>query len=547
MHSRRARHPSERSLRAFDLGKLSDAAGEVILSHVSACVRCRDTLNFSLSDSFVSGLRAAHASAGGTHSEPVSDSKPEPCVVEGEPEPTGGLPVQLFENAEYEVIRELGRGGMGIVYLARDKMMDRNVVLKVLRSAYLERPDTRQRFIGEMRAAAQLDHPNIVKALACLQSKNLIVFVMECVDGEDLHWLVKNQGPLPVAKACWYAFQAALGLQHAHEKGMVHRDIKPHNLMLARGKSHVIKILDFGLAKASREKGEEFGLTREGQMLGTPEYVAPEQTLDATAVTILADIYSLGCTLYFLLTGSPPFTRKTAFEIVAAHHNAEVPPLVEARRDVPVGLQSVLCKMMAKKPADRYELPADVARDLLPFFKDASASAARPATVPPPAAARPHGPKMTPSMDARKVKAFQPGTVPPPRRHSQKKTEEPFDDLNNEYAFTSNRTAARRRTALVAFGGLIFAIAMVAIIVCAVHPKSESTTPTKPKGVPSSEPRPGNAKQGENDIAKGPDHAPEGGGNPTPKDKVDRNAAGAANGGQKNEPKNVDLDRPAVE
>src|SRR5205085_12473387 len=143
---------------------------------------------------------------------------------------------------------------------------------------------------------------------SALQAGELLVLAMEYVQGEDLAHFVRAHGRLPVANACYYVQQVALGLQHAFEKGMVHRDIKPQNLILAReGKKHVVKILDFGLAKASRE-GEEAdrGLTGTGWMMGTPDYIAPEQALDAARADIRADIYSLGCTLYYLLSGNPP-------------------------------------------------------------------------------------------------------------------------------------------------------------------------------------------------------------------------------------------------
>jgi hypothetical protein len=188
--------------------------------------------------------------------------------------------------------------------------------------------------------------------------------------GQDLSQVVKRRGPLPVTNATFYAQQVALGLQHAHEKGMVHRDIKPNNLMLAiEGKKHVVKILDFGLAKATSEKAADAGLTKTGQMLGTPDYIAPEQTLDAQKADIRADIYSLGCTLYFLLSGHSPFQGNSLYEILQAHHQTEAQPLNLVRNDVPAELAGVVSKMMAKNPANRYQTPMEVAKALNPFFK----------------------------------------------------------------------------------------------------------------------------------------------------------------------------------
>src|SRR5262249_27328753 len=154
---------------------------------------------------------------------------------------------------------------------------------------------------------AKLRHPNIVTAYSAVRMGDSIVFAMEYVEGLDLSKMVKAKGPLPIGHACHFVYQAALGLQHAHEEGLVHRDIKPGNLMLSRNRDKaVVKVLDFGLAKATRTEAPDAGLTSEGQALGTPDFIAPEQILDAQSADIRADIYSLGGTLYYLLTGRPP-------------------------------------------------------------------------------------------------------------------------------------------------------------------------------------------------------------------------------------------------
>jgi formylglycine-generating enzyme required for sulfatase activity len=193
---------------------------------------------------------------------------------------------------------------------------------------------------------------------------------MEYVEGEDLAKLVQTQGPLPVALACCYVQQAALGLQHAFEKKMVHRDIKPQNLILAReGARHIVKVLDFGLAKVTRAKNEDAGLTDDGAMLGTPAYVAPEQTLDAANADIRADVYSLGCTLYYLLTGAPPFEGRSVYEVLQAHQSMEAKPLNLVRPEVPEELAAVVRKMLAKDPAQRYQTPVALVQALAPFVK----------------------------------------------------------------------------------------------------------------------------------------------------------------------------------
>ncbi len=170
--------------------------------------------------------------------------------------------------------------------------------------------------------------------------------------------------------ACYFIYQAALGLQHAHERGMVHRDIKPANLILAReGKKAIVKVLDFGLAKVTSEGQADSGLTREGQMLGTPDYIAPEQIRDAQSADIRADIYSLGCTFYYLLTGGPPFRGEHLWDVYQAHFSMDAGPLNLVRPEVPVELAAVVAKMMAKEPGRRFQTPGEVAQALTPFFK----------------------------------------------------------------------------------------------------------------------------------------------------------------------------------
>ena len=268
---------------------------------------------------------------------------------------------------------------MGVVYLAKNKLMDRLEVLKVINKALLDRPGAVERFLREIRSAAKLSHLNVVAAYSALQLGDLLVFAMEYVEGQDLAAVVKANGPLPVPHACFYVQQAAQGLQHAFEKKMVHRDIKPQNLMLARdGRKHVVKVLDFGLAKVMREKTEDTGLTGEGKMLGTPDYMAPEQTLDATSADIRADIYSLGCTLYFLLSGSRPFKGKNLYDIMQAHQSLEAPALNLARPEVPAELATVVHKMMAKDRAQRYQTPLEVVQALSPFVKRGATSESSP-------------------------------------------------------------------------------------------------------------------------------------------------------------------------
>jgi hypothetical protein len=297
------------------------------------------------------------------------------------------LPPGLADHPDYRIIRELGRGGMGVVYLAHNQLMGRDEVLKVMGRHIIEKPGVMERFLREIRSVAKLRHTNIVTAHTAFRLGESIVFAMEYVDGYDLSKLVKAKGPLSVAHATNFIYQAALGLQHAHEEGMVHRDIKPGNLMLSRkGGRALVKVLDFGLAKASREGTVDTALTREGQMLGTPDYIAPEQTLDPQKADIRADIYSLGCTLYYLLKGGPPFKGSSLFEVLQAHHATEATALDQVRPDVPRELAAVVARMMAKEPAERFQTPAEAARALAPFFKGGHTLAAAAASPPIPAA-----------------------------------------------------------------------------------------------------------------------------------------------------------------
>jgi serine/threonine protein kinase len=259
---------------------------------------------------------------------------------------------------------------MGVVYLARNRHLGRNEVLKVMAQRNLERDGLLDRFLREINTVAHLCHPNIVSAYTAFRLGENIIFAMEYVNGHDLAWQVEANGPLPIRHACSFAHQAALGLQHAHEAGMVHRDIKPNNLMLARkGNKDVIKVLDFGVARVIKETSIDGALTSAGDFLGTPDFVAPEQITDARKADIRADVYSLGCTLYYLLTGGPPFRRPNLYDILQAHKSVNAEPLNFVRPEVPVELAKVVDKMMAKDPARRYQTPAEVAEALEPFFK----------------------------------------------------------------------------------------------------------------------------------------------------------------------------------
>lgn len=266
----------------------------------------------------------------------------------------------------YVLLERLGRGGIGQVYKARHALMDRLVALKVLRADVLEQPGALDRFRREIQAAARLTHPNVVLAHDANQVGDRLFLVMEYIAGIDLARLLAQHGRLPAAEAAHYIRQAALGLQHAHEHGLVHRDIKPSNLIRANA-GGVIKILDLGLARLRAETDGAAPLTHEGAVMGTPDYMAPEQAEDSRSADIRADVYSLGSTLYHLLSGRPPFPGGSLAQKIRKLQREDPTPLEQLCPDLPPGLADVVRKMMAKRPEDRYPSPAAVADALAPF------------------------------------------------------------------------------------------------------------------------------------------------------------------------------------
>lgn len=268
----------------------------------------------------------------------------------------------------YRIVDRLGTGGMGVVYKAEHIHMKRLVALKVLFPWEDSKSVFTQRFYSEMQALAALQHPNIVLAFDAGEVKvpqtparNLSYLVMEYVLGENLEQFVQDHGPLPVEHACDYVRQVADGLQHAHERGLVHRDIKPSNLVVTNGQ---IKILDFGLARLCRRR-----CTEAHAMLGTVDYMSPEQARDPRTVDIRADIYSLGTTFYWLLTRKKPFpTDRPMLEALLARQREKPVPLRHHRPELPVELEKIINQMMAQAPDDRYPTPQSVINALNHFL-----------------------------------------------------------------------------------------------------------------------------------------------------------------------------------
>ncbi|MBB3206320.1 serine/threonine-protein kinase [Rhodopirellula rubra] len=265
-----------------------------------------------------------------------------------------------FFLGAYKLLRPLGRGGMGMVYLGEHQVMKRQMALKVLPPEALKDSRRIERFKEEARASAQLDHINIVRAYDFNEAGNKLYIVMEFVDGIDLHQIVARDGVMSYDAALDAVAQACEGLVHAHERGVIHRDIKPSNLMLRS--DGVVKVSDMGLARIGWTEADDGQESK--RLMGTADFVAPEQALNSKTVDARADIYSLGCTWYFLLTGKSPFRGESVAQRLAKHQTAAIPDVREVRSDCPEALAMLLMRMMAKKPADRPSSAADLLNQL---------------------------------------------------------------------------------------------------------------------------------------------------------------------------------------
>jgi serine/threonine protein kinase/WD40 repeat protein len=382
-------HPSDRELHSFLLGRLTDPDHSQVESHLAECSECGDRALAAPADDTLTELLAAAR----TRFDSQRASAPTP-TLDGSATPpafaptlawsssTGSdsdtIPAALATHPKYRVLRRLGTGGMGTVWLAEHLVMNRPVAVKVIRPDLLARPGATGRFLREVRAAAKLHHSNIVTAFDAEPAGDSCLLVMEYVPGQTLGERLEA-GPLPVAEACRAVRDAARGLAHAHAAGLVHRDVKPHNLI--RAGDGTTKVLDFGLAGVGA--GETVapasdGLTGAGMVVGTPDYIAPEQIADPHAADARADIYGLGYTLYHLLAGRPPLPDGSVALKLAAQRTHKPSPIP----DLPPGLAEILAKMMAKDPEDRYQTADELLAALAPFCegpvsRDARAERAR--------------------------------------------------------------------------------------------------------------------------------------------------------------------------
>jgi serine/threonine protein kinase len=266
---------------------------------------------------------------------------------------------------EYVLVEEIGGGGMGRIFKGIDPVTKHIVCLKIIRDELKDSKKLLKRFEREWKAASRLSHPNIVAAYSAGEQNDSVYYAMEFVDGIDLGRLVLDRGALPVREAMEYMVQAARALQHAHDHGLIHRDIKPDNFLLDESR-RLVKLLDLGLCRVEAGTGEDAAtaLTVRGTAIGTPEYMAPEQIRDATSVDTRADLYSLGCTFYYLLTGQDPFRGKSPMDVMLMQVKQEPTPIEQLQPAVPKGVIWAVSKLMKKKREERMQTAGELANYL---------------------------------------------------------------------------------------------------------------------------------------------------------------------------------------
>jgi formylglycine-generating enzyme required for sulfatase activity len=349
------------------LGELDPGGDAVVDEHLEVCTDCQsalDGLDSSVNAPFA-GLRQTPGPADTDDpllrqlAERVKALGREGHGTDGRTEEQPPAAGRVLGN--YVLLEPLGAGGMGRVFKAEHRRMKRQVALKVIAPDLLRLPLARARFQREVEAVSRLSSPYIVAAYDAGEDGGRDFLVMEYVDGCNLADLVKREGPLPIAAALQYTLQAARGLAHAHDAGVFHRDVKPANLLLARGGT--VKVLDLGLARLHLEEETAPHLTGGNGLLGTADYMAPEQALNVHTADGRADVYGLGCTLYYLLTGRPPYEGKTATEVLLAHREGPVPSLREARPDCPPRVDALFRSLVAKRPEHRPDSMHEVAAE----------------------------------------------------------------------------------------------------------------------------------------------------------------------------------------
>jgi serine/threonine-protein kinase len=365
------RHPSTDDLVAFAQGLLGSGPAAVVEVHLSQCNLCAGKIADAPDDDFVGLLKAAGRSVFadelGKSVDCLADTVETKAVSD-----LDRLPPELREHPRYKFEKLLATGAMGEVYLALDSVLSRPVAVKVLKPEMAGNPARKKRFLQEARIATRLRHPNVVEVLHSAPAGESAYIVMEFVAGETLAEIVGRRGPLAASEACIYVRQAAVGLLCAEQHGVVHRDIKPQNLIFDP-QTGLVKILDFGLGRLVDEHRTGSRLTREGDILGTVHYLSPEQAADSRQADIRSDIYSLGCVFFYLLSGFPPFSGRNPLEVLRKHKEEAPPSLRELRPDVPPEVAGLVERMLAKDPAGRPQSPAEVMAALTPDEPAASA------------------------------------------------------------------------------------------------------------------------------------------------------------------------------
>ncbi|MCL4201697.1 MAG: protein kinase [Pirellulaceae bacterium] len=365
--------PSQAELAAYLDGALPGESSERIATHIETCQSCETALSalHPGADDFAVTLRQRMTRSPEQFDDGFGKFEQQVrhvgAVVQEQPSVAApaALPKQSARLGAYRLLGHLGKGGMGQVFLAEHVHLKRTVALKILPPERANDPVVLRRFYREMEAIGRLEHPNVVRARDAGEAEGYHFLVMDYVPGIDLRGLLAASGPWTVADACEAMRQTALGLEYIRQNELVHRDIKPANLIVTRAGR--VKILDLGLARLRRPDGDGSQLTGSDAGLGTYDFIAPEQIRRASAVDIRADLYSVGCTLYALLAGRPPFHDRAVYEKLFAHCNDPVPPLSEKRSGVPESLLAILNSLLAKLPADRFENPALLGQALTPL------------------------------------------------------------------------------------------------------------------------------------------------------------------------------------
>jgi len=379
--------PEVKLLEAALLGLASESEADFIESHLAECPKCLEqTRQLVATDNWVELVRrqkfpASHTVLPAFAEELMERLKNLPDSATGPLDSKRGSAAPGSRTAtwssvmpgkdvgNYTILEMIGAGGTGIVFKAQHRRMKRVVAIKMLRPSAMERPESVRRFRREVETAAKLAHPNIVVAHDADEVDGNHFLVMEYVDGIDLYRHIKQHGPLSVEQAVKVVLQTAAGLEYAHRQGIIHRDIKPANLLL--DKQGTVKILDLGLVRLqnvmnSLDHLEEISaLTELGSVIGTVDFMAPEQTVDSRQVDVTSDVYSLGATLFYLLAGKPPYRGSTPMMRIIAHRQAPVPSLRAERPDVPPQIDAIMQRMLAKKKEDRYPSMAKLIGELV--------------------------------------------------------------------------------------------------------------------------------------------------------------------------------------